>query len=420
MDVLSQLAYLDGEMEVINEEEDAIIPAIVSILPSVDRRSSLFRLRWNSEYLLNLANQEGSFIAEYRVDPAGFNILNDLLCESLSVNEKFAKLSMSKTGSSHISTASRLGAALIMLGGGRRIEAMRTHGIAMSTSYANFHAVIDAINSHPALAIECDNSPEGLRKRSDAFNARSTHRLFDFCAGAIDGLAIQIRCPSSKKTKNQTAYFSGSKKFFCLNMQGVCDANCEFIAMSCKHVGSTNDAVAFETGSLKKLCENQQYPYHWNGDNAYTLSETMMIPFPGVNLSVNDVLKESFNFWHSQLRITIERTFGIFVQRFGIFWAPLKFNLLRVIAIVHACCRLHNFCVRRSLPVISTQYTPPPSVAVANDGQLVDDAWRLNEAYDNEAPDSHIVRTGNTLRDAIVDVIGRNNYVHGRNYTIQT
>ena len=81
-----------------------------------------------------------------------------------------------------------------------------------------------------------------------------------------------------------------------MNMQGVCDAQCRFLAVTCKHVGSTNDAVAYVQGSLKELCESQQFPYHWNGDDAYTLSESMMIPFTGTNLSVSHPCKEMVQF----------------------------------------------------------------------------------------------------------------------------
>ena len=105
-------------------------------------------------------------------------------------------------------------------------------------------------------------------------------------------------------------------------MQGVCDAQCRFLSVTCKHVGSTNDAVAYVQGSLKELRESQQFPLHWNGDNAYTLSESMMIAYPGTNLSISHPCKEWLNFWHSQVRVAIERTFGILVHRWGIFRLP--------------------------------------------------------------------------------------------------
>ena len=66
---------------------------------------------------------------------------------------------------------------------------MRTHGMSRSTVYANFQRVIDAINNHPALEIICENNPVELKRRSAQFMARSTHDVFQYCTGAIDGLA---------------------------------------------------------------------------------------------------------------------------------------------------------------------------------------------------------------------------------------
>jgi hypothetical protein len=320
---------------------------------------ALFRIRWNSEYLINLAIKENSFCAEYRLDPKRFKIIHELIAPMISVNQSMAQVSMSKSGSAPISSDSRLGAALIMLAGGRRIEAMRTHGLSKTMAYDNLHAVVKAINSHAALAIVPNNSTSELKKRSSDFQMRSSHGLFKYCTGAVDGLAIHIRAPSRQSTQNQTRFFSGSKKKFCLNFQGVCDANCKFIGFTCKHVGSTNDAEAYETCSLKHFCESLPFPYHWNGDPAYTLSESMMIPFSGVNLHITDACKEWFNFWHSQVRITIERCFGIFIQRWGIFWQALKFDLHNVFAIIEACCRLHNFCINQKLPILDSSYQPP-------------------------------------------------------------
>ena len=383
------------------------------LLQSHQRSSPLFRKRWDSDYLLGLARNEGSFIAEYRVDPRGFGILHEILYESISRDAKYSSMAMSKSGSSEITSASRLGATLIMLGGGRRVESMRTHGLSMSTTYDNFHRVIRAVNSHPALEIRCDNSESGLQSRSQGFMERSSYDIFQYCTGAIDGLAIHIRCPSRVEVMNQARFFSSSKKKYCLNMQGVCDSQCRFIAVTCKHVGSTNDAVAFSQCSLKALCDQQAYPYHWNGDNAYTSSESMMVPYPGTNLSVTHPTREWFNFWHSQVRITVERSFGIFVQRWGIFWQPLKFNLHNSIEIVHACCRLHNFCINLNLPILSSHHTTEPVAFTDASGRLADDTWRANTQPTEEWSE---INTGSTLRDEIVENIARNNYAHERNY----
>ena len=48
----------------------------------------MFRKRWDSEYLRNLAENEGSFLAEYRVDPGGFDLLHEILESSIQRDEK--------------------------------------------------------------------------------------------------------------------------------------------------------------------------------------------------------------------------------------------------------------------------------------------------------------------------------------------
>lgn len=397
-----------------DDDDELVVYSVIGESLKQQRRSCLFRKRWDSEYLRELAINEKSFVSEYRLDPGGFDLLHDLLEGQLSVNEQMARVSGCAAGSGLISTQSRLGAALIMLAGGRALESMRTHGLAMSSVYKNFRTVIRAINEHPALEICCDSSLYGLETRAAGFKALGQRGLFSYCTGAIDGLAITIQAPPNDQVMNQTRFFSGSKKKFCLNMQGVCNANCEFIAVTCKHVGSTNDAIAFETSSLKALCAMMPLPFHWNGDNAYTCNETMMIPFAGIN-AIQSPEKESFNFWHSQLRITIERTFGIFIQRFGIFWHALQFDLDFIMEIVHACCRLHNFCIRRRLPIVNDKYAPTDLTAVNENGGLINTQWTSPLPHHEPALEqANLPRTGNTLRDMIVETIVANHYMHGR------
>jgi hypothetical protein len=219
---------------------------------------------------------------------------------------------------------------------------MRSHGVSRTFAKKNFRRVVRAINKHPALRINYDGSEAGCARRANEFASRSTHpELFEYATAAIDGLCITIRCP--KDVANQTKYYSGSKKKYCMNMQGVCDANCRFLLVTCCHVGSTNDGTAYATSSLIEWARRLPFPFHWLGDNAYLLSDYLVIPFLGVNLHIIAPSKESFNFWHSQLRITIERCFGIFVQRWAIFWKALRYDVDFVMEIVECCCRLHNF-----------------------------------------------------------------------------
>eukprot|EP01031_Cornospumella_fuschlensis_P030374 gene30374-36701_t len=179
----------------------------------IPRGPSLLRRRWDEERLRTLAEQENSFVREYRMTPYCFDVLLAKLGDSLRSDEKMAAVRSAKGKlSAPITESSRLGAALILLGGGRHLEAMRTHGMAYTTVYHNFQKVIRAINEHPDLAIQCDNSLQSLKARAAAFQEKCTvmPELFKYCTGAIDGLAIEIICP--RNTKHQTRYYSGSMR----------------------------------------------------------------------------------------------------------------------------------------------------------------------------------------------------------------
>jgi hypothetical protein len=55
------------------------------------------------------------------------------------------------------------------------------------------------------------------------------------------------------------------------------------------------------------------------GDCAYVKKQFMATPLRGVQ----DGPEDAYNFYLSQLRITIERAFGVFVHRWAILRAPL-------------------------------------------------------------------------------------------------
>lgn len=101
-------------------------------------------------------------------------------------------------------------------------------------------------------------------------------------------------------------------------MQAVYDANCKFLGVAVRFVGFTNDNTCFENCSLSKTALELPQLYHWVGDNAYVDSPYMITPYLGNNLHVTHPAKDSFNFWHSQIRITIERCFGIFVMGYSL------------------------------------------------------------------------------------------------------
>lgn len=82
-------------------------------------------------------------------------------------------------------------------------------------------------------------------------------------------------------------------------------------------------------------------------DNAYINSWYMCMPWRNVSRGAKDAM----NFFHLQLRINIECTFGILVYRWGIMRKPMPVNLTvgKTSSLVLALCKLHNlFCIDKS------------------------------------------------------------------------
>jgi DDE superfamily endonuclease len=60
--------------------------------------------------------------------------------------------------------------------------------------------------------------------------------------------------------------------------------------------------------------------------------------------------RDSFNFYHSSLRIHIEQSFGMLVARFGLLWRQMRCHITGVSKIVSACMRLQNYCIDKGAP----------------------------------------------------------------------
>ena len=73
----------------------------------------------------------------------------------------------------------------------------------------------------------------------------------------------------------------------------------------------------------------------------------MVTPYP----TVSSGGKDDYNFYHSQLHVRVECTFGMLVGRWGILRAeiPQNISISRTISLVHVLVKLHNFCIDETL-----------------------------------------------------------------------
>ncbi len=145
------------------------------------------------------------------------------------------------------------------------------------------------------------------------------------------------------------------------------DCRGRILDISIKCGGASSDCLAFEASELYKRLENglmkqdvDNQRFVLFGDNAYLNTAYMAVPFPNVARDPNHAAEDNYNFYHSQLRIRVECAFGISVQRWGLLRMviPRNIGVARIVALVNALAKLHNFCIGESnvLELLSRMY----------------------------------------------------------------
>ena len=246
-----------------------------------------------------------------------------------------------------ISPDVRLACAIRWFAGGSVYDLMTTYGISHTDTINSFWFVIEAINRNPNFNIEYPNNHDEQKRIAQGFHAVS-NAGFKSCAGAVDGILVWIHKPSPKDCMDSGCssgkFICGRKKKFGLNCQAVCDVRGRILDMSILYPGSTSDIIAFEGMSLfQKLEQGILAPgLCIFGDNAYLNTPYMATPYPGVSGGT----KDSYNFYHSQLRIRIECTFGMLTHRWAILRRaiPMNVSVQKTVALVLALAKLHNYC----------------------------------------------------------------------------
>lgn len=79
--------------------------------------------------------------------------------------------------------------------------------------------------------------------------------------------------------------------------------------------------------------------YTMFGNDAFVETNDMNVPITGKNISAYE---DAYNFYLSQLRITIKRAYGILVPCFVILRAPLSMSIKKVTAFVMCLMKLQN------------------------------------------------------------------------------
>ncbi len=248
----------------------------------------------------------------------------------------------------------RLSAALRFYAGGSPLDIMLTHGISRQSVYRSVWGTTDAINATPSLSFNQNNaefpSHDEQAEIAEGFKLRSRAGFDKICL-AVDGMLVWTVQPTAADCKElkvgERQFHCARKDKFGMNLMAGCDHMCRFWWADLRHPGLTSDYLAFATSDLGVQLEHDNNDiikpgYTMVGDNAWVPRQWMATPIPGHCITGTD---DAYNFYHSQVRITIERAFGILVHRWGILRRPLSISILKVPPLVMCLMKLHNFCI---------------------------------------------------------------------------
>ena len=309
----------------------------------------------------------------------------------------------------------RLACALRSFAGAEPIDIACTYGISKTEVHHSVTYVIKAINSCSSMRINFPKDHEEQAKIARGFKEISKANLGN-CCGAIDGLLIWIEKP----TEAQCALMGvGSKKFFCgrkkkfgLNLQATCDSKKRFLNISINFPGSTSDFLAFEASSFRTDLEREGFLKEGlclYGDNAYVNTSYMATPYP--NVPIGDP-KDHYNYYQSNVRISIECAFGILVNRWGILRKPLTrlFTVTKINGLINCLASIHNFLIDEREELDMPQQTASDNFTVALHSGFRQTEIPLQILHGGEHFDddpSHSFRTNILQRNQIGNILPR-------------
>jgi DDE superfamily endonuclease len=326
--------------------------ALVLLLQRKRRAPNIERHREarSAEYFIRIGELEGTFLQEHGVTIDAFRKLANLLRADLEPKPHGRR-------SLALDVETKLLITLRYLRGGEYWDIIRKHGIGRTTLFDTIHQVMDAIDASPDIGKpkwptteeECNAYANEWAKLSGPNGSKG---LFKTVIGMVDGILIKIRSPRKNEDICVEDYRSGHKKQIGINTQALCDAKLRFLFISAISPGKTNDYKAYEMSALSSLIEDLPEGYWCGGDNAYCTTEHLLAPFPGKELPRD---KDAFNFFLSQLRVRIENAFALYVNRWGIFWKPLRGELEDHTQVIRVTARLHNFTIDEKVSMPSNE-----------------------------------------------------------------
>jgi hypothetical protein len=215
--------------------------------------------------------------------------------------------------------------------------------------------VIDALNEVLKDNIQFPVSECGLEALAKGF-ADLDERIPNVVA-AVDSVVLEMKAPrraakyTDAKQTNVSAQFC-RKGYFATTVLAYVDAQMRFLSVSISCGSSSHDGTLFSCSRVGHMLSKREgeggIAPHWIvvGDDAFKTKGHIVTPYQKKWLSP---AQKTFNYFLSKLRAVVERAFGVWKGKWGIFWRPLVVRQENIRKLVEVTCRLHNLCINRKV-----------------------------------------------------------------------
>jgi hypothetical protein len=176
---------------------------------------------------------------------------------------------------------------------------------------------------------------------------------FPKCIGAIDCSHVRIKSPGGPNAET----YRNRKQFFSINVQTIADADLKIRNIVARWPGASHDAHIFRNSKVFRSFETGTFGYNGSavlvGDSGYPIKPYLITPLQNVNNQAENLFNESL----IRTRNVVERSYGVWKQRFPGLALGLKLKVETIQAVIVATAILHNMAVdeRDILPPVTRQ-----------------------------------------------------------------
>ena len=350
-----------------------ICELFVAIWAIPEKRSSMHQRQWRKFWETTQVLTDEEFRLSFRMFRRDFKRLVQLVEGKLPNNPRMAG---SRNGL--VETEVRVAIVVRILSGSSYLDMILTWHISQPTIYRIFHETKGVLLQVLRFDVFPNNST--CRKNASEFSCSRTriNPLYG-CVGALDGVTIRIRKPTSADCTDPEGNYH-RKRYFSIPVQVICDANYRFVFFSAKCAGPTHDSVASSVSSYGvRIAEEVLAHGFWiAADEACVSSEHIITSVNAAQAPIESP-EDSFNFLQSSHRMHVGQAFGMLMARWNILWRPLQFTLSENVRTVQLAIQLHNFCIESNDGLVEGLVSDEQYEEIRKfTGQLMNDGHRRN------------------------------------------